>query len=137
ELEVTESVAAGHADAVRRTLQPLVQAGFPIAIDDFGTGYSSLAYLRRLGFRRLKIDRAFVDGLPDDANDSTITRAILGLARDFGLQVVAEGVETPAQWQWLREHGCDLAQGYLFGRPMPAAEIETHLTAPAGLAAPA
>ncbi|MCX7814146.1 MAG: EAL domain-containing protein, partial [Tepidimonas ignava] len=70
--QITESVAAGHADAVRRTLQPLVQAGFPIAIDDFGTGYSSLAYLRRLGFRRLKIDRAFVQDIGRDADDEAI-----------------------------------------------------------------
>ncbi|WP_132962684.1 EAL domain-containing protein [Tepidimonas ignava] len=123
ELEVTESVAAGHADVVRRTLQPLVQAGFPIAIDDFGTGYSSLAYLRRLGFRRLKIDRAFVQDIGRDADDEAIIRAIVQLARTLGLSTVAEGVETVQQAQFLAAVGCDVMQGWLFSAALAEADF--------------
>ncbi len=119
-LEITESMLLTDADQVVARLYALHRTGVKLSIDDFGTGYSSMAYLKQLPLHEIKIDRAFVDGLPDDANDSTITRAILGLARDFGLQVVAEGVETDAQAERLRALGCPRMQGYLFGRPQPA-----------------
>jgi EAL domain-containing protein (putative c-di-GMP-specific phosphodiesterase class I) len=97
-----------------------------LAIDDFGTGYSSLAYLQTFPINQLKVDRSFVQLLPDDGE--TIIHAVLALARGFGLTVVAEGVEEPAQLEWLRQAGCDVVQGYLLGKPMaPQAFAERFL----------
>ncbi len=97
--------------------------GIGIALDDFGTGYSSLSYLKRLPLGRLKIDRSFVAGLPDDADNLAIVRAILALARHLGFRITAEGVETPAQATLLAGLEADSLQGYLFSRPVVAAEI--------------
>ncbi|MCX7742272.1 MAG: EAL domain-containing protein [Tepidimonas sp.] len=125
ELEVTESVTAGEAEVARQTLRPLVEAGFPVAIDDFGTGYSSLAYLRRLGFARLKIDRAFVVDIGRDADAEAIICAIVQLAHTLGLTTIAEGVETVEQATFLAGVGCDLMQGWLFSAALEEADLAT------------
>ncbi|MEO1766205.1 bifunctional diguanylate cyclase/phosphodiesterase [Thiobacter aerophilum] len=129
ELEVTESILMGDQRRSITLLEGLRAMGLSLSVDDFGTGYSSLSYLKRFPLTALKIDRSFIDGVVDDPSDATIAGAIIDLAHSLHLSVVAEGVETEAQWQWLRAHGCDFAQGYFFGRPMPATEIEARLTA--------
>ncbi|MBW7900383.1 MAG: EAL domain-containing protein [Rhodocyclaceae bacterium] len=121
ELEVTESTAMDDPERAIGQLQALRDIGVELAIDDFGTGYSSLAYLKMLPIHTLKLDRAFVRDIETDENDAAISAATLGLARNLGLRVVAEGVENEAQREFLSRHGCDLLQGYLFGRPEPAA----------------
>lgn len=122
-LEVTETVAMRDADASIVILQQLHDMGVRIAIDDFGTGYSSLLYLKRLPAHELKIDRGFVRDLPHNAEDAAIVSAILALGHTLNLQVVAEGVETDAQRQFLTGLGCDSLQGFLIGRPMPAHQL--------------
>ena len=124
ELEVTESVMMSDADAAASTLQQLHAMGVCISIDDFGTGYSSLNYLKRFPISYLKIDRSFIAGVPAAADDVAIVRAIVALARTLKLGIIAEGVETAEQRSFLRECGCDEAQGYLFGKPVPADELE-------------
>ncbi len=118
ELEVTESMLMTDVPGVVRTLNRFRQLGVRIALDDFGTGFSSLAYLRRLPIDTLKIDRSFVNDLQTDAAGEPIVLAILNLASSLSLQTVAEGVETTGQHDFLHNHGCDLAQGYLFSRPV-------------------
>ncbi|MCU0969563.1 MAG: EAL domain-containing protein [Rubrivivax sp.] len=121
EIELTESVLLGDEDVVMRQLARLREAGATIAIDDFGTAYSALRYLKRVRPDTVKIDRDFVDGLPDDADDRNIVGAVRGMADAFGIAVVAEGVETAAQRDWLCAAGCTRQQGWLHGKPMPAA----------------
>ena len=134
ELEVTESVFMADADRARRTLAEIRDMGLSIAIDDFGTGYSSLAYLKTLPINHLKIDRAFVKDLPEQSSDGAIVRAILTMSQSMGFQVTAEGIETPAQVSFLAAAGCTCGQGFLFHKPMPAAEFETLLRGtPAGV----
>jgi diguanylate cyclase (GGDEF)-like protein/PAS domain S-box-containing protein len=127
EVEITESVLMADPERANRTLQGLHALGVHIAIDDFGTGYSSLAYLKRFPAQTVKIDRSFVSGLPDDRDDAAITQAVVAMAHSLALEVVAEGVETDAQLDFLRRLGCDGAQGYLIGRPMPAAQLQRRL----------
>lgn len=117
ELEITESALAEREDEALLTMRQLRDLGLRLAVDDFGTGYSSLAYLRRLAVNTLKIDRSFIGEL-HDSQGLAIVEAVIGLARSLGMDVVAEGVETPAQLEVLRERGCHLIQGYLFARPM-------------------
>lgn len=124
ELEVTESMLMRHAEQVIANLAALRDNGITIAVDDFGSGFSSLAYLKRLPIHRLKIDKSFIDQLTADANDDAIARAIIALGRGLGLEVIAEGVETEAQAEFLRREGCTEAQGFLYGRPMSAADLE-------------
>jgi diguanylate cyclase (GGDEF)-like protein len=119
-LEITETVLMQDRDAAASTLWQLKALGVRIAIDDFGTGYSSLAYLRRFPIDMLKVAREFVDGLGRDANDDAITRAIVDLAGTLGLLTIAEGIETTQQQEHVAALGCDLAQGYLFSRPVDA-----------------
>lgn len=126
-IELTESTMQG--EHARETLVALRDLGVRIAIDDFGTGYSSLAYLRRFPVDMLKIDRSFLGGVPQDDRDAAIVRTIVAMARNLGLSVVAEGVETTAQLEFLREIECDEAQGYLLGKPMAAQDfVQTFLS---------
>ena len=118
ELELTESTVMADPDRAIETMHRISALGVCLAIDDFGTGYSSLAYLKRLPLDRLKIDRSFVHDLPDDAESATLCASIIGLAQSLGLRTVGEGVETPGQLQWLRDHGCNELQGFLMARPM-------------------
>jgi EAL domain-containing protein (putative c-di-GMP-specific phosphodiesterase class I) len=122
-LEVTESTAMQDPDASMVILQQLNDMGVKISIDDFGTGYSSLLYLKRLPATELKIDRGFVRDLAPDTEDAAIVSAIVALGRTLNLNVVAEGIETRAQQEFLTGIGCASLQGFLLGRPMPAARL--------------
>ena len=124
ELELTESVLMANADLTAEHLQTFRNIGVAIAVDDFGTGYSSLAYLRRLPITTLKIDKAFIDdlGRPGDIEDAAITTTVIAMAHSLGLNVVAEGVETPEQLAFLRQHGCDIIQGFWLAPPLGASE---------------
>lgn len=125
-LEITEEVLIGAGALQTRNLQEVRQLGVRISLDDFGTGYCALNYLKRFPIDELKIDRSFVQHLGSDPRDSAIVRAILTLAEDLGLTVVAEGIETTEQLALLRQLGCGLGQGYLFAPPRPAAELDGH-----------
>ena len=127
ELEMTESMVMHDVDAVLGTLQELAEMGMQLSVDDFGTGYSSLSYLKRFPVDRLKIDKTFVHDLLTDPDDAAITRAVIGLAHALGIKVIAEGVETAEQLQWLRANGCDEAQGYYFSEPLPSEALVTFL----------
>jgi diguanylate cyclase (GGDEF)-like protein len=120
ELEITESLAMRETDATLATLRKLKELGVSIAIDDFGTGYSSLAYLKRFPVDKLKIDRSFVAELPKDREQCAIVSAIVALAHALNVRVIAEGVETDAQREFLARCGCDFLQGYLVGKPLEA-----------------
>lgn len=120
ELEITESFVMSDPEGALVILNELKAFGVKMAIDDFGTGYSSLAYLKRLPVNRLKVDQSYVRGMLDDANDAAIVRAVIGLGHSLGLDVLAEGVETAAHVEQLRQLGCDAAQGWHYGRPNPA-----------------
>ena len=123
ELEVTESAIMEDPDAALLLLTRLRGLGVRLAIDDFGTGYSSLARLKRLPVDKLKLDQSFVRGLPGDAEDAAIARAVIALGHSLGLKVLAEGIEQAAQADFLREHGCHYGQGYHFGHPQPVPEL--------------
>ncbi|MBO3761078.1 EAL domain-containing protein [Ciceribacter sp. L1K22] len=123
-LELTESVLIAGLDAVAAKMEELRALGLSFSLDDFGTGYSSLSYLRRLPVCELKIDRSFVAGAADDGRDAALLRSIIAMARDLDLSIVAEGVETQPQWTALKRFGCDVFQGWLIGRPGPAADLE-------------
>ncbi len=122
-LELTESLLLGDIKDAIRKMGELRQSGMRFALDDFGTGYSSLSYLRQLPLDELKIDQSFVRDVLTDPNDAAIAKTIIALAHSLGLSVVAEGVETVGQREFLARHGCELFQGYLFGQPLPVAEI--------------
>lgn len=128
EVELTEEIFIQNIEHNLGQLSRLHDLGVHLAIDDFGVGYSSLAYLRDFPVDLLKIDRSFITEVTERHDDAVITRAVINLAHNLGLRVVAEGVETKAQLNFLKNHHCDLAQGYLISRPIPAAELERALT---------
>jgi len=127
ELELTESILIQEVEATLATLKALNAMGVLLSIDDFGTGYSSLAYLKRFNVDKLKIDRSFVRDITSDGDSAAIVRAVVQMAASLKLKTIAEGVETDAQAAVLRATGCDEVQGFLFARPMPAAECEAYL----------
>jgi len=127
EIEITETAAMSQPDAAISIMKQLIDSGIKIAIDDFGTGYSSLAYLKRLPADNLKIDIAFIRHLPDSAEDAVIVRTIIAMAHALRIKVVAEGVETHAQLDFLRQEGCDSIQGYLLAKPMSASDATVFL----------
>jgi len=127
EIEITESVAMHDFQKTLHILQGLRAEGMRVAIDDFGTGYSSLAYLKRFPIQTLKIDRAFIKDMMDDPQDRAIVNAIIVMAHAMNMEVLAEGVERPDQLEYLLEKGCDRAQGYHFGKPVPAEEFRAML----------
>jgi diguanylate cyclase (GGDEF)-like protein/PAS domain S-box-containing protein len=123
DLELTESLVMSGAEQFISKLQALNAMGVQLSIDDFGTGYSSLSYLKRFPINTLKIDQSFVRDIVTDVDDAAITRSVISLGHSLNLKVIAEGVETDAQLAYLRRHGCDKMQGYLFSRPVPAMEF--------------
>ncbi len=123
-LELTESLLLHDMAESAAKMATLRAMGVKFSLDDFGTGYSSLSYLKTLPLEQLKIDRSFVHDILTDANDAAIVRAIISMGHSLGLQVVAEGVETAAQWQFLLQEGCDIGQGYLFSPPVPQGDFE-------------
>ena len=124
EIEITESSLMSNADQTIAILRDLKALGIRISIDDFGTGYSSLAYLKRFPIDKLKIDIAFIRDVTTNEDDAAITAAIINMAHSLKLKVIAEGVETSEQLEFLRAHGCDEIQGYYFSRPLPAPELK-------------
>ncbi|ANP73428.1 putative bifunctional diguanylate cyclase/phosphodiesterase [Cryobacterium arcticum] len=123
-LEMTETALIDDEEIMLATVDALASAGISLSIDDFGTGYSSLARLRHLPAKQLKVDRSFVAGMTTDSRDAALVAAVIGLAHEFGMTCVAEGVETAEQLDELTRLGCDYAQGYLLGRPMKSADLE-------------
>jgi EAL domain-containing protein (putative c-di-GMP-specific phosphodiesterase class I) len=121
-VEVTESAILTDPAAAAVHLAELAEMGVQVALDDFGTGFSSLSHLLALPLHIIKVDRSFVAGIVDDVRAREVVRAIISMSENLGVRVVAEGVETEAQADMLRSLGCPLAQGYLFGRPMPLAD---------------
>ena len=126
-LELTETILIEDRDATVYVLNRLRALGVRLAIDDFGTGFASLDYLHRLHVDWIKIDKSFVDALTSDGEGSPVAAAMIHMARAFELSVIAEGVEEEGQLAGLRTLGCDLAQGFLFARPLPAVELEVLL----------
>jgi EAL domain-containing protein (putative c-di-GMP-specific phosphodiesterase class I) len=127
EIEITESVLMAETETSQRIIERLRQIGVGIAIDDFGTGYSSLAYLKRLRPHQLKIDRSFVNDTETDSDSRAIVKGVIGLANALGLNVVAEGVETAEQQQFLIEAGCHTLQGYFIAKPLSVDALEDWL----------
>ena len=128
ELELTESVLMKRAGSTAAILNALRASGIRVAIDDFGTGYSSLSYLRKFPVDAVKIDQSFIRRISTTGDDTTIVKAVIGMARGLKLRVVAEGVETAEEVAFLRAYRCDEAQGYFFSRPVPAQQFPMLLT---------
>jgi EAL domain-containing protein (putative c-di-GMP-specific phosphodiesterase class I) len=135
-VEITESTVMNNQEFAGKQLNQIKALGIHLTMDDFGTGYSSLAYLKRFPFDTVKIDRSFVMEIPDNKDDSAIVAAIIAMAHTLQLKVVAEGVETKEQFEYLRDLKCDQIQGYYFGKPLTSSEV-VHLlykTTPQGAA---
>jgi len=128
ELELTEGQIMSNPEESIKVLNQIKDIGVELAVDDFGTGYSSLAYLKRLPIDKLKIDRAFIKDLPDDDEDAAITKAVIALAKSLNLKLIAEGVETQEQRDFIVENGCNNIQGYFYSKPIPADEMRAFLT---------
>ena len=128
-LELTENLVMADVEATIVKLGELKALGIQLSIDDFGTGYSGLSYLKRFPIDELKIDRSFVRDIAIDGESTAIVRTILSLGRDLNLRVIAEGVETVEQMEYLQDNGCDELQGYFFSRPLPALECRSFLDA--------
>ena len=129
ELELTESLIMHDVEKTIFTLNRVHEMGVKLSIDDFGTGYSSLSYLKRFPISTLKIDQSFVRDLERNPDDAAIVAAVISLGHSLKMRVIAEGVETEAQLDYLRQAGCDEMQGYLFSRPVSASEIESMIRA--------
>ena len=127
QIELTESMIMQDVNSAIATMNELRSLGVSIAIDDFGTGYSSLIYLKNFPVNTLKIDRYFIHNVAQDSQKSAITKALIEMAHNLNMQVIAEGVETEAELSFLRENNCDAMQGFLFSLPLPAAEFENFL----------
>jgi len=128
ELEITESMVMQNPERAVTTLNRLREMGISVSIDDFGTGYSSLGYLKRFPIDNVKIDRSFIKDLPHDTDDAAITRAVIAMAQSLRIRVIAEGVETREQLQFLRDHDCNECQGYFLSRPLPASNFALLVT---------
>jgi EAL domain-containing protein (putative c-di-GMP-specific phosphodiesterase class I) len=128
ELEITESVLLAEDEVPLAALRELKAIGVKVALDDFGTGYSSLSYLRRFSFDKIKIDRSFVQESADNPESFAIVKAVIGLGRSLGVATTAEGVETEAQLDIVREQGCTEVQGFLFSPPLPAGVVKEFAT---------
>lgn len=128
EIELTERTVMGNVNENIERFNEIRSSGFGLSVDDFGTGYSSLSYLKKFPLSILKVDKTFVDGIPDDDDDKSIVTAILNLAHSLNMRVVAEGIETQEQMQYLQDLHCDFGQGYHISRPKPIEELETWLT---------
>jgi EAL domain-containing protein (putative c-di-GMP-specific phosphodiesterase class I) len=129
-LELTESLVLADVHDIVGKMHAIRLLGVNFSMDDFGTGYSSLSYLAQLPIDQLKIDRSFVCNLPGRSNDELIARTIISMGKGLAMHVIAEGVETEAQREFLAEHGCHAYQGYLFSKPLPIAELEVFLSQP-------
>jgi EAL domain-containing protein (putative c-di-GMP-specific phosphodiesterase class I) len=129
ELELTESLVMQDVEQAVATMRELQSLGVQLSIDDFGTGYSSLAALKTFPVARLKIDKSFINDLPNDENDKAVASAVISLGQKLNLRVIAEGVETDDQVAFLRQNNCDEMQGYHFSKPVPAVDIEKMLRA--------
>jgi EAL domain-containing protein (putative c-di-GMP-specific phosphodiesterase class I) len=129
ELEITESLLMKNVEETVSALRTFKDAGIRISVDDFGTGYSSLSYLKQFPLDSLKIDRSFVQDLHNNTDDAAICAAILAMAKELGLSVVAEGVELEEQLEFLRQHGCDQIQGFLISKPLPPDELKEFVLA--------
>lgn len=124
ELEITESTLMDNIERVIGIMDRITALGVSLSLDNFDTGYSSLSYLKRFPIDTLKIDRSFTSGIPDDANDCAIASTVISIALQLKHKVIAEGVETVAQLQFLKDAGCNEVQGYLLSRPLPADDFE-------------
>jgi len=129
EIEITETMLMGDVDAANQTVRQLHDLGVRLAIDDFGTGYSSLNYLKKFPINTVKVDRSFIMDIPDSEDDKAITSAVIAMAHRLNMEVVAEGVETRDQFEFLVEHECEYAQGYLFSKPLPLDNVR-HMIQP-------
>ncbi|MGB3798040.1 MAG: EAL domain-containing protein, partial [Alteraurantiacibacter sp.] len=127
EIEITETALLNNDEAALKVLGKIREMGVRISLDDFGTGYSSLSYLHRFPISRIKIDKSFVQRLPDDVGSASIVKAIALLGDSLSLEITAEGIETNSQLSFMRDHGCDHVQGFLTGRPVPN-EVFLNLT---------
>ena len=126
ELEITESYIATDAKQAIKDLQKFRDMGISISIDDFGTGYSSMSYLQKLPVTRLKVDKSFMDGIPDSQENIAIVKAILALAQTFNLSVTAEGVETKEQVDFLQKEQCEEIQGYFYSKPLSLEDLKEY-----------
>ena len=131
ELEITESLLMRNVEETIAALHAFKDAGIRLSVDDFGTGYSSLSYLKQFPIDSLKIDQSFVQDLHNNSDDAAICSAIIAMAKELGLSVVAEGVELEEQAEFLRRQGCDQIQGFIYSKPLPADEVEAILVAKA------